>query len=90
LGTVGWLAVAYLALGSSILGYITWYWALARGGIARIAVLQFAQPVATLVLAALILDEPLRLPLALAGAGIILGIAIAQRGGATVVGARRG
>ena len=40
-----------------IVGYIAWYWALARGGISRIAGTQFTQPLFGLVLAALVLRE---------------------------------
>ena len=36
-----WGAVLYLAVMSSIVGYVGWYWALARGGIVRMAPLMF-------------------------------------------------
>ncbi len=75
-----WLAVAYLAFAVSSLGYVLWYWALARRSMARTGTLQFLQPVASLVFAALILSEPLTWPL-LATAGVILaGTLLAQRG----------
>jgi drug/metabolite transporter (DMT)-like permease len=73
------LCVLYLALGVSILGYVAWYWALAKGGIARIGLLQFLQPVVGLVLAVLLLGEPLTLPLLLAAACILGGVVLAQR-----------
>ncbi|MGE5202783.1 MAG: EamA family transporter, partial [Acidobacteriota bacterium] len=68
-----------LALGSTILGYVCWYWALQRGGIARIGATQFAQPVIALLLAVTVLGEPLTLPLALAALLVVAGVAIAQR-----------
>jgi len=74
-----WAALAYLALFSSIIGYIAWYWALARGGIARIGAAQFAMPVGSVLLAVLVLGERLTLPLALAGLVILGGIWLAQR-----------
>lgn len=77
--TGAWLAVLYLALGSTIIAYVAWYWALSRGGIARIVLAQFLQPVLTMVLAALILGEVITLPLGLAAAVILAGIFIAQR-----------
>ena len=74
-----WAALGYLALCSSILGYIAWYWALARGGIARIAAAQFAMPIGTVLLAVLFLGERLTLPLVLAAAVILCGIGLTQR-----------
>ena len=75
----GWAAIAYMTFCSSIIGYAFWFWALGRGGISRIGVLQFAQPVLTLLFAVPILGEAITLPLVLSGAIIILGVAIAQR-----------
>lgn len=75
----GWLAIGYMTLMSSIVGYALWFWALGHGGIARIGTLQFAQPVLTLLLAVPILGESLTWPLLLSGAVILAGVAIAQR-----------
>lgn len=77
---VSWLAILHLAVVTSILGYIVWYWALARGGIARIAPIQFLQPFSGLVLAALLLGERFTVSLLGAAAAILVGISIAQRG----------
>ncbi|MBI3452593.1 MAG: DMT family transporter [Rhodospirillales bacterium] len=76
----GWLGVAYLALGSTIAAYVGWFWALARGGIARIGLLQFFQPIVGVFLAVAWLGDPLTLPLAAAMAAIIAGVIIARRG----------
>jgi drug/metabolite transporter (DMT)-like permease len=78
-GPMPLLCVLYLAFGVSILGYVAWYWALAKGGIARIGLLQFLQPVVGLVLAVLLLGEQLTLPLLLAAACILGGVVLAQR-----------
>jgi drug/metabolite transporter (DMT)-like permease len=78
-GTLGWSAVIYLALGATITGYICWYWALQRGGIARIGATQFAQPVIALGFAVTVLREPLTMPLMLAALLIVAGVALAQR-----------
>ena len=78
-GAVGWGAVAYLALGATTLGYICWYWALQRGGIARIGATQFMQPVIALLLAVLVLGEPLTVPLVLAAVLVMSGVMLAQR-----------
>ncbi len=74
-----WAAVLFLAVVTSIVGYVGWYWALDRGGIARIGTLQFLQPVSGLVLAAVILGETLTPTVAVGAVAIIGGIAIAQR-----------
>ncbi|MCG8696088.1 MAG: DMT family transporter [Minwuiales bacterium] len=74
-----WLALVYLAVGGSLIAYIAWYWALSRGGIARTGTVQYAQPLVTVVLAALFLRESITWPLLAAGAIIVAGIAIAQR-----------
>ena len=74
-----WSAVLFLAVVTSILGYMGWYWALDRGGIARVATLQFLQPVSGFVLAALVLGESVTVPIAVGSALIIGGIVIAQR-----------
>ncbi|MCI0528383.1 MAG: DMT family transporter, partial [Nitrospira sp.] len=79
MGLTGWLAIGYLAFLASVLAYLTWYWALAKGGIARISVSQFAQPIISLLLAVGILHERMTLPLVLAAATILLGIYLAQR-----------
>ena len=74
-----WGSVIFLALVTSIIGYVGWYWALARGGIARIATVQFVQPFSGVALAAIVLGERITVPLGLAGVAILVGIALAQR-----------
>ncbi len=76
---VGWGATAYLALFVTILAYVAWYWALARGGTARAGSVQFAQPVVALIAAVMVMGEVFTPSLALATVAILAGIAIAQR-----------
>ena len=78
-GATAWGAVLFLAVVTSILGYLGWYWALDRGGIARIATLQFLQPVSGFVLAALVLGDEVTVPIAVGSALIVAGIVVAQR-----------
>jgi drug/metabolite transporter (DMT)-like permease len=78
-GWRAWAAVLFLAILTSIIGYVGWYWALAKGGIARIATIQFFQPISGLILAAILLGEQLTLPLAAASAVILAGVYLAQR-----------
>lgn len=79
IGWDGWAYLVYLSLGSTVLAFIAWYWALARGGIGRVAVLQFAQPVLSVLLAVAILGERMTPPLLVAVVFIIAGIAVARR-----------
>jgi drug/metabolite transporter (DMT)-like permease len=79
-GAAAWGATLYLAIFSSLLAYVAWYWALAAGGIARISLLQFIQPVVTLILAVLLFGEVMTAPLLLSAAFILFGVAIARRG----------
>lgn len=77
-GAGDWLAVGYMALCSSFVGYIAWFWALGRGGITRISAWQFGQPVLTVVAAGVLLGERVTWPLAVAGAAVLLGTALTQ------------
>ncbi len=56
-GAASWASVLVLAVLTSIVGYMAWYWALAKGGISRVASVQFTQPLFGLVLAAIVLGE---------------------------------
>jgi drug/metabolite transporter (DMT)-like permease len=78
-GPTAWAAVAILALVTSIVGYVGWYWALDRGGIQRIATLQFLQPLSGFVLAVVVLGEAFTLVSVVAGVTIVCGVVITQR-----------
>ena len=77
---VSWGSVVFLAVVTSIVGYVGWYWALDRGGIQRIATLQFLQPLSGFALAAVVLGDSVTLPIAIGSALILAGIVVAQRG----------
>jgi drug/metabolite transporter (DMT)-like permease len=75
-----WSAIAYLAVVVTILGYVLWYWALGRGGIARVGLIQFLQPLSGIVLAAVLLHETVSLSFLLASALVLLGVWLAMKG----------
>ena len=75
----GWWAVLYLALGSGIVSYVCWYWALGRGGIAKTGMLYFYSPLVTIGLAVILLGETLTPPVLGAAAAIFAGVYISQR-----------
>lgn len=79
------LAFLYLAVGSSLLAFFAWYRALAAGGIAKVGQIQLLQPVLTMVLAMLLLGEPLD-PVMM-GIGLLVGVAVLMAQRARVAGA---
>ncbi len=78
--TRSWIAIFYLALVSTIIGYVLWYWALGKGGIARVGLIQFLQPVSGVILAGLLLGEQITLGFAIASAVVLFGVWLAIRG----------
>ena len=74
-----WLGVGWLTLFSSLTGYALWFLAMSRGGIARIAVFQFLQPVLSVAAAAAILGERITWTIVAAGLLILVGTWIAQK-----------
>jgi len=83
-GVVAWGSVLVLALLTSVLGYIAWYWALGRGGISRIASIQFAQPVFGIALAAIVLGERPAPVVTLAGIGVLAGAWLVLQAGTAI------
>lgn len=75
-----WSGILYMAIVSTIIGYILWYWALGKGGIARVGLIQFLQPVSGVILAALLLSEGVSLGFLLASALVLFGVWLAIRG----------
>lgn len=58
IGGPAWIGFAYASVFSMMLGFIFWYHGLALGGIASVSQLQLFQPFFGLLLAGLLLDEP--------------------------------
>ncbi len=78
-GCYAWSGIIYQAIGVTIIAYILWYWALGTGGIARIGLFQFLQPVSGVILAFIILSEQLSLMSLLASTVIMSGVILAFR-----------
>lgn len=78
--TAAWCSVLQITLGAAVLANLLWLWAVSRGGLVRIAPIQFAQPVCALFLASALLNEPLSTSLLLISVSIVLGTIIACRG----------
>lgn len=71
------LGVLYLAIGVTIVGYVLWYWALGKGGIERIGLIQFLQPISGVILAWLLLGERVDFGFVLASGMVLVGVWVA-------------
>jgi drug/metabolite transporter (DMT)-like permease len=78
-GLYAWSGLLYQAIGVTVVAYILWYWALGTGGIARVGLFQFLQPVSGVILAWLILAEGISLIFVLASSIIMVGVILAFR-----------
>jgi len=74
-----WLGLAYVSVFSMLVGFIFWYRGLALGGIAGVGQLQLLQPFFGLVLAALLLHEPVAWTMIAATAVVVACVAFARR-----------
>jgi drug/metabolite transporter (DMT)-like permease len=78
-GFDAWLGFAYVTLFSMFLGFFAWYRGLAEGGVARIGQIQLAQPVLTLVWAALLLGEEITAATVAAALAVLACVGATQR-----------
>ncbi|MBN8997444.1 MAG: DMT family transporter [Rhizobiales bacterium] len=74
-----WLGLGYVAVFSMLVGFIFWYRGLALGGIAGVGQLQLLQPFLGLLLAALLLHEPVAWTMVTATALVVVSVAFARR-----------
>ena len=77
--STSWFAVIYLIIFTSIIGWAAWFGAIGQAGVARIAPIQFAQPVVSLVIAVAIIGETITVPILLAILVILTGLAITRK-----------
>ncbi|WP_417262870.1 DMT family transporter [Celeribacter sp.] len=75
----GWISLGYVALFSMMLGFVFWYRGLALGGISQVGQLQLLQPFFGLLLAALLLREPIAWQMVACTAITVLCVAGAKR-----------
>ena len=74
-----WLAVLYLVVFTSIIGWAAWYGAIGRAGVAHIAPIQFTQPLVSLLIAVAIVGETVTAPILLSVFIILTGLAITRK-----------
>ena len=78
LSPAGWLAVLFLGLACSGLGYLFWYGALERVEASRVAAFLYLEPLVTLAAAMAILGEPVGLTTLLGGLLLLGGVVLVQ------------
>ena len=71
-GWQGWWAVVYMAVGTSVLAYLMWFWALRHLAASRLSAFTYLQPVLGTLLGIFVLHEQFTRTLAIAG-GLVLG-----------------
>lgn len=75
----GWIGLGYVAVFSMLVGFVFWYRGLAIGGIAGVGQLQLLQPFLGLMLAGLILREPVTWTMLACALLVVLCVAGARR-----------
>jgi drug/metabolite transporter (DMT)-like permease len=78
-GWRAWAGLAYVSIFSMMLGFVFWYRGLALGGIAGVGQLQLLQPFLGLLLAGLVLDEPVMWTMIASTVVVILSVVGAKR-----------
>lgn len=78
-GFAAWAGVLYLAIAVSVVGYVLWWRAIGIAGVARIAPIQFAQPLVGIGLGLLAFSERITPEILAAMAVILAGMALTQR-----------
>lgn len=74
-----WLGLAYVSVFSMLIGFVFWYRGLALGGIAGVGQLQLLQPFFGLMLAGLLLHEPVAGSMVIATAIVVVCVAAAKK-----------
>ena len=78
LSATGWVAVLFLGVACSGLGYLFWYGALERIEASRVAAFLYLEPLITLAAAASLLGEPIRTLTVLGGLLLLGGVFLVQ------------
>jgi drug/metabolite transporter (DMT)-like permease len=75
---IGWLALLFLAVGCSALGYLFWYGALEHIEVSRVASLLYLEPLITFATAIVLLHETISVTAVLGGLIVLGSVAVAQ------------
>lgn len=77
--STAWIGLVYVSVFSMLIGFIFWYRGLALGGIAKIGQLQLLQPFLGLMLAGLLLHEPVAWTMIATTGFVVLCVAAARK-----------
>ena len=77
-GVEGWFAVVYMALGTSVVAYLIYFWALRHLAASRIGVFTYLQPLLGTLLGIFVLREPFTLQLVFAAMLVLAGVALTE------------
>ena len=69
-----WLAIVYLAVTCTLVGYYIWFYAVERVGATVTSSILFGEPLVTVLLAALFVGEKITVPIGVGGLLIFLGV----------------
>jgi drug/metabolite transporter (DMT)-like permease len=75
-----WSSVVYMALCSSVISYLIYYYALGKISASRVSAFNYLQPVVATLLAVITLGERVTLPVVAGGAVIFSGVYLTERG----------
>jgi drug/metabolite transporter (DMT)-like permease len=74
-----WMSILYLSLGTSVIAYILWFYALGKLDTTKVAVFANAQPIFTTIMAVIFLHQPITSTFVVGGAITIAGVFLTQR-----------
>ncbi|MGW6938626.1 EamA family transporter [Streptomyces xanthophaeus] len=74
--TASWLALGYLVLFGSLVGFTAYVWLLRAAPLSLVSTYAYVNPVVAVALGGLILDEALTLPIVLGGAVVVAGVGV--------------
>lgn len=80
LSATDWLGILYLGIGTSIVGYVLWYYAIGRIEVSKVAVFANGQPVLATVLAVIFLDYAITGNFVVGGVMTLTGVILTQVG----------
>ena len=74
-----WYGILYLALGTSVVGYLLWYYAIGKFDTTKVAVFQNAQPILTALMGFVFLHQGISLNFVFGGVITIVGVLLTQK-----------
>ncbi len=76
----GWSSLGYIAIGTSVIAYSIWFWALGRLEATKVSVFNNLQPIFTAIMSYFLLGETIGPRLIVGGILVIVGVILTERG----------